>query len=62
MEAEVKLSKDKEEFYTKEVEKLNKIIKTQERKLKDYKEHIESKIKSDERELKWIERIDEVYE
>ena len=54
--AEVKLSTDKEKFYTKEIEKLNKIIKTQERKLNDYKEHVEDKIKSDERALKWIER------
>ena len=55
-QSEVKLSIDKEEFYIKEVEKLNKIIKIQERKLKDYKEHVEDKIKSDERALKWIER------
>ena len=45
-QSDVKLSHDKEEFYKKEVEKLNKIIKTQNRILESYKEYVESNIKN----------------
>lgn len=50
--AEVELSKDKEEFYKAEVDKLSKIIKEHNLKLKIYKEHIESNMKSSEWVLK----------
>lgn len=51
-EPQVELSPDKEEFYKKEIERLNKIIKKQEFELKEYKSSIESIQRSCEWALK----------
>lgn len=51
-QSDVKLSKDKEEFYKTKTEKLNKTIEEQELKIKRYEEFINANIKDCERVLK----------
>jgi len=50
-QAEVKLSKDKEEFYKAEVVKLNKVIQEQAKKIERYVEYINSNISQANRAL-----------
>jgi len=59
-QSNVELSHDKEEFYKKEVEKLNKIIKTQNTKLETYKEFVESNIRSNEGIINHIKYLDKI--
>jgi len=59
-QSDAELSHDKEEFYKKEVEKLNKIIKTQIMKLERYEEYIDSNIRDNERIMNHIKYLDKM--